>query len=371
MIKNKKACEKCGKEICTNSYNRHVRSCDGIYKEKIDIKDEWQQDNGLYKCPYCGKECKKRGIGYHILRMHTEEGKKIDPNIGYKNGTRVNWKKGLTKETDERVKKSSETFKKNYKDGKFIASMTNKHHTEKTKKILSEKRIKYLKNNKDKHNWSMYHGEETEPEKRFKIILEKLNINDEIYQYYRPEDFDKEFEIDFVLLNSKIAFEINGNQHYDKDGNLLEYYKNRHEYIKNKGWKVIEIHYLLCFHEDRIIEIIKNIIKNEELNVNKITKEIFNHKKIRKEQNESRIKERKIEIRVKKEKQLYDKYYQKINLLKEIDFTKKGWKEKAQKIFKCKNERRARQIIRKYFPDIWEKCYKQKYIKTLNNTPIV
>lgn len=65
-----------------------------------------------YICPYCGKEYAKYGIGNHIWRNHTEEGQKFDPNKGYKTKNRKVWNKGLTKETDSRVRKSGETIRK-------------------------------------------------------------------------------------------------------------------------------------------------------------------------------------------------------------------------------------------------------------------
>jgi hypothetical protein len=63
---------------------------------KISAKEEWKQENGLYECPYCCSQFKKRGIGFHIWRMHTEKGKIHDPGIGYKNNTRTGWNKGYT-----------------------------------------------------------------------------------------------------------------------------------------------------------------------------------------------------------------------------------------------------------------------------------
>lgn len=54
----------------------------------------------------------------------------------------IPWNKGLTKETDERVKKSSETYKNNYKAGKF--KILGHSHTTETKDKLSEIRSKYL-----------------------------------------------------------------------------------------------------------------------------------------------------------------------------------------------------------------------------------
>lgn len=73
------------------------------------------------KCQYCGKEYSKKGIGTHIWRTHGE-GKNFDPNKGYKNKTRNAWNKGLTKETDDRVKSYSETRSSKISSGEIIPS---------------------------------------------------------------------------------------------------------------------------------------------------------------------------------------------------------------------------------------------------------
>lgn len=54
----------------------------------------------------------------------------------------IPWNKGLTKETDERVKQSSETYKTNFEAGKF--KIIGHKHTLETRNKLSEIRSKYL-----------------------------------------------------------------------------------------------------------------------------------------------------------------------------------------------------------------------------------
>lgn len=75
---------------------------------------KFNEETQKYVCFKCGKEYSKAGIGSHFWRKHTKDGQKFDPNKGYhaNAGTRKAWNKGLTKETDERVKKYGETFKK-------------------------------------------------------------------------------------------------------------------------------------------------------------------------------------------------------------------------------------------------------------------
>lgn len=97
---------------------------------------EFNKETNKYICPYCGKEYAKNGIGTHIWRKHTEEGQKFDPNEGLKKGVHKAWNKGLTKETDERVRKGCETLRRRIENHELIYK--GHPHSEKTKKRLSE-----------------------------------------------------------------------------------------------------------------------------------------------------------------------------------------------------------------------------------------
>jgi len=119
MKRNKKMCSKCNRMISLSNFDKHVNVCDGVKKNF----NEWKQSNGLYKCPHCSLTYTKNGIGTHIWRKHTEEGRAFtsthDPNVGYKNGVRTVWNKGLTKEHDARVLKIANTLKDNIKSGLY------------------------------------------------------------------------------------------------------------------------------------------------------------------------------------------------------------------------------------------------------------
>jgi hypothetical protein len=115
--RNYKKCSKCDKLISLSNFEKHFIKCDGSNSDIIKIKEEWLQENGLYKCPHCDKLFTKKGICSHIWRKHTEEGLKFDkerPNgmLGKKA-----WNKDLTKETDKRVKKQSDTSLEKFKNG--------------------------------------------------------------------------------------------------------------------------------------------------------------------------------------------------------------------------------------------------------------
>ena len=127
-------CSECNKLITTNNLKNHIgsKSCKQNKleptKEKITVIEEWKQPNNKYKCPHCNIEYSKNGLPTHIWRMHGD-GQNHNPNLGYKyeNG-REAWNKGLTKETDKRVKKNaiavSKTFQKQIKNGTYTAMGT-------------------------------------------------------------------------------------------------------------------------------------------------------------------------------------------------------------------------------------------------------
>ena len=106
------------------------------------MEKQWKKlKNGQCQCLICNKIYSYRGISSHILRIHIKNNKKYG---GYDKGN-VPWNKGLTKDTDERLKKTAETFKRHLKEGVTKASFEGKHHTDETKRKIS---IKLSLNNK-------------------------------------------------------------------------------------------------------------------------------------------------------------------------------------------------------------------------------
>lgn len=140
-------------------------------------------------------------------------------------------------------------------------------HSPETRKVISEKRKEYLLNNPDKHPWRSKDKFKSVPCENFKKILVK---HDYLFiEEFKPSS-ECNFSIDISFPEKMIGIEINGNQHYERNGKLKEYYQKRHDYIESLGWKLYEIHYSLCFDEDYILKLIEHIIKSE----NKIE---FNH----------------------------------------------------------------------------------------------
>ena len=98
------------------------------------------------------------------------------------------------------------------------------------------------------------------------------------------------FELDFAIPELKIAFEVNGDQHYTKKGKLRSYYMKRHKHFEDLGWQVIEIPHRICFFDDKIVSIIKETISGvEQLTLQKANKAL-NHRLIRKANNKKKEK---------------------------------------------------------------------------------
>lgn len=141
MNKIKIDCPECGKSVTTNNITKHLnsKSCE---KEKsgidtsLKIDEYWKNQNGLYSCPHCSKEYSKYGIGLHIWRAHGAGINFTANNDGYKNRTTPVWNKGLTKETDIRLKQAGEKHSNKLKNGELIHSWTGRKYSDETRQKL-------------------------------------------------------------------------------------------------------------------------------------------------------------------------------------------------------------------------------------------
>src|SRR5574343_105634 len=120
-------------------------------------------------------------------------------------------------------------------------------------------------------------------------VCKKYNIYYKLIRYAEEHNLlnSKLYNINTKMKEDTTIIEINGNQHYNSDGTLKEYYQVRHKYIKNLGWNIIELHYSLVYNKDiykNIIEKIKNgksidlpfYIKNKKNKKYKNQKDYFN-----------------------------------------------------------------------------------------------
>lgn len=108
-------------------------------------------------------------------------------------------------------------------------------HSEETKKLLSEKRKKWIAENPDKSPYLLSHKSrgETYPEKYFRKWLEKEKIS------FKQEYRYKLYAFDF-LINDRIDLEIDGTQHRN-DKRIIEHDIRRDKEARNAGFKVYRI----------------------------------------------------------------------------------------------------------------------------------
>ena len=230
--------------------------------------DQLNQEIELFSCPHCGFKCKKFGLASHIWRMHTDEGKNFDPNKGYKEGTRHCWSKGLKKENNDKLKQISNTYKENYKNGKFSNYMIGRHHSQEIKDRISKSRTRYLKEHPNTHPYIKYHNSKRQSyaETYFDEVFAKEGIK---LEKWRHVGF---YELDYCDVNKKIYIEVDGEHHYF-DERIKEGDIRRTKYLEELGWKGFRIRWSdyqkMTFEEkNQIIEHIKHILNltEEELN---------------------------------------------------------------------------------------------------------
>ena len=319
-------CKYCNKTFeSKQKLGGHVIHCklnpnyENTLNQLAEARKNINHNNQHLKCTYCNKDFYNKGL----LVIHEK--------YCINNPNRIISKTKLNKEKSKEKRKLT---KHNFK------------HSEETKKLISEKRKKWLLEHKDEHVWRRDSKFLSMPCENLKKYLKSKNIN--FVEEYSPFD-DINYCLDIAWPDEKIAIEVNGNQHYDKDGKLSKYYQKRHNLFESRGWKIFEIHYSKCYNIQ--IETFEDILKLP----------IYDKDYVGKYFSKKELKQQKIA----KEKQEKDKQKQQIeenhkqiifNLINNsgIDFSKSGWSTQATKYLKERGELWNKLIfkcIRKYAPD--------------------
>lgn len=272
-------------------------------------------------CKYCGKEIGNAGC----LTLHERRCKK-NPNY---------------KPTEKQQLKLNKKLNKQ----KYICS-------DETKEKISKSRKKWLSEHKEQHVWKRNTKFKSVPCENVKQFLIDNNIN--FVPEYTPFE-DVNYCIDIAFPHEKIGIEINGNQHYDKNGNLTQYYQQRHNLFIERGWELYEVYYTKCF--DRNNSFFKSLLN---LNIkNENCSEYIKEQKLRK--NKRFIK---LEIlKQEQEQKRIDEFNYRRNILinahknSNIDFSKSGWSKKLYIWLLNRNELFTKMIFRAikfYYPEFFE-----------------
>ena len=226
--RTKKICSKCNREISVSNFQKHFNSCKGL---NLELRKITVRSDGSRECPYCQKIYSNFGIGGHIWLVH-QNGKNII-NSGYKKGTRKSWNKGLTKETNESVKRIAD------KHRGVPSKNKGRSHTLDSRKRMSESaKLSFAKG--IHATWKTRKFLQSYPEKYTESILISMGIT----------NFSKEFRIkigdsntcyflDFYFPNKKIDLEIDGGTHRFEEIKAKD--KSRDEYLSSLGITVVRI----------------------------------------------------------------------------------------------------------------------------------
>ena len=212
---------------------------------KVKLNKDWKQESGKYQCPHCDKEYSKMGICSHIWRTHLNpefEPYKIAKENGY---VAISWNKGLTKETDERVKQNSDALKKSIRENGH--NWKGKHHNSDTKKKISEKmKIAHEEGRAWNIGKSRWNNEPSYPETFFMRVIEN-EFDDKEYETEYPCEI---YAIDFAWPHKKKAIEIDGQQH-QRYKDYQERDKRKNEALERNDWNVLRIKWKDMFNDTK------------------------------------------------------------------------------------------------------------------------
>lgn len=195
---------------------------------------------------FCCQHCARSYAGKHVKNRKNTFADGHTP-----------WNSGQTKETNESIRKGCENLKLKYKTGELIPSFLGKTHTKETKERLSELQKAYLKNNPDNHPWRKNTKFKSEPCERLKQKLKEQNLD--FNEEFNDISWEHNYSIDVAFPSSKIGIEVNGNQHYNNDGTLTDYYQKREDYLKSLGWTIYQVHYSLVYSDEFLFDFITKI----------------------------------------------------------------------------------------------------------------
>jgi len=166
--------------------------------------------------------------------------------------------------------RAARAAKKNFRNGYTAGTLTecpdsvkkvlaeanrNRVWTQESRDKVSAARLRWLRENPDKHPWRRKDKFVSVPCEHLKRRLREEGLTFE--EEYMPFK-DRFFSLDIAFPSKKVAIEVNGNQHYEvvpnntQPGRLKRYYRNRHLLLIEGGWTVLEVHYPKAFSEETV-----------------------------------------------------------------------------------------------------------------------
>ena len=312
------SCVHCKREITTCNIDKHFKSKACLEKRQRYVKST---------------HCKHCSLDFTDLNASERA-----------NHVRWCYKNPIRKQ--KRIKICEECGKEHTRRSKYCSKDCSDKQSSKpeTRLKISNARKRYLKHNPEKHPWKNRDKFKSKP---CEIIKQYLTDNNIIFvEEWQPLQ-NRFFSIDIAFPDIKVGIEINGNQHYTKNGDLTTYYQERHDLIERDGWKLIELHYSICFTPEDIIQIL-DIKEQPDYS------EYFK----KKEEKEKTTLKRGQKIRLKND--LKWEPFKELVINSRIDFSSFGWVKLVADLLDIKSQH-VKEWMERYLPQFYkEKCFKRK-----------
>lgn len=222
-----KVCKFCGSEFENGSGSFCSHSCQGKWSANNCKKSSgYKSEFGRWKCTVCGFIAESRAKLFKHTKSH-----RLNPD------EKCAWNKGLTKDTDVRLKKSGESYSKKVKDGVIKPSFLGKHFTKEQKQKISNGMKKaHAEGRAHNIGTCRWNNEPSYPEQFFMKVIEN-EFDDKDYEREYP--FIR-FALDFAWVHKKKVIEIDGDQHERFEEYKLRD-KEKDRLLIENGWQVLRI----------------------------------------------------------------------------------------------------------------------------------
>lgn len=295
----------------------------------------------MFKC-ICGKEFKSKPA----LNSHKGKCKVVNPNYihpFYKEGfdsSKLNWNRGLTKETNDSVRRQSETYRNRILNGEIQGSFKGRHHSEESKEKIRQARFKYLQQKQGNTAWEkVQRGDLTFLEEKFRNVIIQYRLYDKydiVYNYSLYPYF-----VDFAFTNIKLGVELDEPCHFKYCTRIKHDIERDNLLFEKYNWKMFRI----AFNDnwDEKIKELLSVLENVDNYNNKSLENrlYYNRcneqdkkdvKKIRNQEIDKLAKNKvKQSIHLEQKEKQIEEIRQRL-LNSDIDFSKYGWVGPAAKI---------------------------------------
>lgn len=198
-------------------------------------------ENIIFKCKFCGKECKNgNSLRNHERLCRENPNRQISAIIAYN----ASEHKGCNHYTKAKELGLPKPYISDETRAKF-RTFAGKTHTEETKKKISES---MKKAQKEGRAWnigrSRWNNEHSWPEKWFISVLENELGQKENIDYLTEMPFNK-YSLDFAWPDKKLCIEIDGKQHQEEIQKKRDFEKDK--LLNENGWTIFRIIWKDCY----------------------------------------------------------------------------------------------------------------------------